>query len=55
MQVPTLNTYCGAKITHTAVGQFRGHFNGAMESYMHMRGFDLVQNSRSPATTHLQQ
>ena len=33
-------TYCGAKITstRTAVSQFKGKFNGAMERYMHMRG-----------------
>ena len=35
-------TYCGAKITstRTAVSQFKGKFNGAMERYM--RGFDLA-------------
>ena len=34
-------TYCNAKITstRTAVGQFKGQFNGAMERYM--RGFGM--------------
>ena len=44
-------TLCDAKITstRTAVGQFKGHFKGAMEHFI--CGFDWHKNSLHPAKT----